>query len=101
LGVRPKLLHLATETSAESQPDWFWSGLLAGDLSHSEVFDNAKIRRYVPAFNPTRFFEREIYKILAWRRANPQFARADPAEAAVAARLVRTHARLQAALAGE
>jgi nucleoside-diphosphate-sugar epimerase len=87
MGVQPTLLHLPTELIQLAEPDWFWSGLLDGDLSHSEIYDTTKIRNYVPGFRPTRVFEREIYKILDWRRRHPEQAVGDPAEAAVYARL--------------
>lgn len=91
MGVRPKLLHVPTEFIQLAEPDWFWSGLLDGDLSHSEVYDNTKIRNYVPGFRPTRVFEREIYRILAWRKAHPDLAQGDPAEDAVYTRLAAKH----------
>ncbi len=74
-----------------AEPDWFWSGLLDGDLSHTEVYDTTKIRSYVPGFRPTRSFEREIYKILAWRKAHPDLAVGDPAEDAVYTRLAERY----------
>jgi nucleoside-diphosphate-sugar epimerase len=98
LGVAPRIVHLPTEFILLAEPDWFWSGLLDGDLSHTEVYDNTKIRSYVPGFNPTRFFEREIFSILAWRRAHPDLAVADPAEAAVQAHLVAAYERARAAV---
>lgn len=99
MGVEPNLVHLPTELIMVAEPDWFWSGLLDGDLSHSEVFDNTKISNYVPGFRPTRSFEREIYKILAWRRANPALAAADPAEAAVYTRLAEKYDQARAVFA--
>ena len=34
-----------------------FSELIIGDLSHSAVFDNSKVRGYVPGFAPTRTFK--------------------------------------------
>ena len=59
MGVKPRILHIPTDLIMVGEPDWFWSGLLDGDLSHTETYDNTKIGRYVPGFRPTRFFERE------------------------------------------
>ena len=100
MGVEPVLLHLPTDLIMIAEPDWFWSGLLDGDLSHSEVYDNTKIRSYVPGFNPTRFFEREIYSILAWRAAHPDLAKGDPAEAAVYTRLAARYEQARSLFAG-
>jgi nucleoside-diphosphate-sugar epimerase len=99
LGVRPALVHVPTDLIMVAEPDWFWSGLLDGDLSHTEIYDTTKIRNYVPAFRPTRMFEREIYRILAWRRAHSDLAVADPAEAAVHARLAARYAQAHAVFA--
>jgi nucleoside-diphosphate-sugar epimerase len=99
LGVEPRIVHLPTELILLAEPDWFWSGLIDGDLSHSEIYDTTKIRSYVPAFNPTRTFEREIYKIVAWRKAHPDLAAADPAEVDVQRRLVAAYERARAAVA--
>ncbi len=99
LGTEPTILHLPTELIMLAEPDWFWSGLLDGDLSHSEVYDTTKIRSYVPAFRPSRMFEREVYRILAWRREHPDLAQADAAEAAVQERLVVAYQRARAAVA--
>ncbi len=99
LGVEPTIVHLPTEFILLAEPDWFWSGLLDGDLSHSEIYDTTKIRSYVPGFHPTRMFEREIYRIIAWRKAHPDLAMADPAEVAVQARLVAAYQRARTAVA--
>lgn len=99
MGVEPRILHIPTDLIKVAEPDWFWSGLLDGDLSHTEVYDNTKITSYVPAFRPTRVFEREIYSILAWRRAHPELAKGDPAEDAVYTRLAAKYERAHAIFA--
>jgi len=100
MGVQPKVVHLPTEFIQLAEPDWFWSGLLDGDLSHSEVYDNTKIRNYVPGFRPTRMFEREIYRILAHRKAHPEQTMGDPAEDAVYTRLVAKYEQARVIFAG-
>lgn len=99
MGVQPRILHLPTDLIAIAEPDWFWSGLIHGDLSHSGVYDNTKIMSYVPGFRPTRVFEQEIYKILAWRKAHPDLAKGDPAEDAVYTRLAEKYERARALFA--
>lgn len=99
MGVEPTILHIPTDLIRIAEPDWFWSGLLDGDLSHSGVYDNAKITSYVPAFRPTRVFEREIYSILAWRKAHPDLAQGDPSEDAVLSRLAEKYERARAVFA--
>ncbi len=99
MGVAPTILHIPTDLILVAEPDWFWAGLLDGDLSHSELYDNTKIRNYVPSFHPTRVFEREIYKILAWRKAHPELAAGEPAEDAVYTRLTARYEQARAVFA--
>lgn len=56
LGSAPRIVHVATEAIAREDPH-FGQGLL-GDKQYSVVFDNTKIKRYVPGYQATiRFFE--------------------------------------------
>ncbi|MFD1716267.1 NAD-dependent epimerase/dehydratase family protein [Georgenia deserti] len=88
LGVEPKLVHVPSELMLVGAPDWFWSEMIAGDLAHSAVFDNSKIRSYVPAFNPKLTFERTARRMVEWRAAHPETTGPDPATDAVIERLV-------------
>jgi nucleoside-diphosphate-sugar epimerase len=67
LGVKAKLVHLASELFPVVAPDWFWSDLIVGDLSHSAVFDNSKIKRFVPGFAPKLTFQRGALRLARWR----------------------------------
>ncbi len=71
LGVEPKLVHVPSELFLVGAPDWFWSELLVGDLGHSAIFDNSKIRRFVPGFAPYLTFHRSVARMVAWRSAHP------------------------------
>ena len=55
-------------------PDWFWSELIVGDLAHSAVFDNTKVRRFVPGFAPKLTFQRGALRLARWRRDHPGLA---------------------------
>ena len=41
---------MPSDLIALTAPGWLWSELLEGDLSHSAIFDNTKIKRFVPEF---------------------------------------------------
>jgi nucleoside-diphosphate-sugar epimerase len=99
MGVQPKILHIPTDMIMLAEPEWFWSGLLDGDLSHTEIYDNAKIKNYVPGFRPTRSFEREIFKILAWRKDHPDLAQGQPDDDAVYTRLTAKYEQARAVFA--
>jgi nucleoside-diphosphate-sugar epimerase len=88
LGVQAKLVHVASEMFPLVAPDWYWSGEMVGDIGHSAVFDNTKIRTFVPGFAPRLTFHRAAVRMIAWRAAHPESATGDEATDAVLARIV-------------
>lgn len=87
LGVKAKLVHLASELFPVVAPDWFWSDLIVGDLSHSAVFDNSKIKRFVPGFAPKLTFQRGALRLARWRSEHRALTGPDLAVDAVLDRL--------------
>jgi hypothetical protein len=77
-----------SEDILAAAPDWFWSELIIGDLAHSAVFDNSKIRSYVPGFAPRRTFHAAARDIIRWRSEHPEECRAASDVDAVMDRLV-------------
>ena len=65
----PQLVHIPSDFIAAFDPDW-GAGLL-GDKAHSMVFDNTKIRRTVPDYNPTIPFHQGAGEIMAYYDADP------------------------------
>lgn len=101
-GVEARLVHVPTDFLPLAAPDWRWSDLIRGDLQHSVLLDNTKIRRYVPGFAPRVPFHRAVHGIVAWRRDHPDFTRPDPEVDAIIDRLVTGYheaARIFASLA--
>ncbi|TDO51640.1 nucleoside-diphosphate-sugar epimerase [Kribbella sp. VKM Ac-2527] len=86
--VPARLLHLSSELLPVLAPDWLWSTLILGDLAHSAVFDNAKIRRFVPAFRPAITWSEGVRRLAGWRDQHPEETRPDPSTDAVLDRLV-------------
>jgi nucleoside-diphosphate-sugar epimerase len=72
LGVRPRLVHVASEMYPLIAPDWFWSGEMIGDIGHSAIFDTTKIRTFVPGFAPKLTFHRAAARMIAWRASHPE-----------------------------
>jgi nucleoside-diphosphate-sugar epimerase len=91
LGVEAKLVHVPSELFPVVAPDWFWSDLLLGDLAHSAVFDNSKIRRFVPSFVPKLTFHRGALRMVQWRQSHLAQTRGDPATDAVLERVVAAY----------
>ena len=68
-GTTAQMVHLPSDFIAARDPDW-GAGLL-GDKAHSVIFDNSKVRRAVPDFNPSIPFARGAEEIMAWYDADP------------------------------
>jgi nucleoside-diphosphate-sugar epimerase len=68
-GVESRLVHIASDYIATCLPEKL--GSLIGDKSVSVVFDNSKIKRFVPDYCATTTFAQGIRQTLAWFAADP------------------------------
>ena len=68
LGVEPNIIHIPSDFVIACWPDQ--EGSLIGDKSVSVVFDNTKIKRFVPDYCCTTRFDEGIRKTLAWFQAD-------------------------------
>jgi nucleoside-diphosphate-sugar epimerase len=64
-----ELVHLSSDFIAAALPET--AGSLLGDKAHSAVFDNGKIKRFVPNFVATTRFRDGIRRSIAWFDADP------------------------------
>jgi nucleoside-diphosphate-sugar epimerase len=69
VGIEPQLVHIPSDFIAACLPDK--KGTLIGDKSVSVVFDNSKIKRFVPGYCATTSFAEGIRQSLAWFNADP------------------------------
>jgi len=69
VGVEPQLVHIPSDFIAACIPEK--KGTLLGDKSASVVFDNSKIKRFVPGYSATTPFAEGIRQTLAWFNADP------------------------------
>jgi nucleoside-diphosphate-sugar epimerase len=67
-GVEPRIVHIPSDYISACLPSM--RGTLIGDKSVSVVFDNTKIKRFVPGFVATTTFARGIRRSLDWFRAD-------------------------------
>ena len=65
----PKLVHLASEFIAEAVPEA--RGSLIGDKANCAVFDNSKIKRFVPDYLATTRFADGVRESIAWFDEDP------------------------------
>jgi nucleoside-diphosphate-sugar epimerase len=68
-GAEPRLVHVPSDLIAALYPDR--GGSLLGDKAWSVVFDNTKIRRFVPAYRARVSFAEGMARSLAWFDADP------------------------------
>ncbi|MEO8593109.1 MAG: SDR family oxidoreductase [Candidatus Solibacter sp.] len=68
-GVEAQIIHIPSDFISACLPDH--RGGLKGDKSYSVVFDNTKIKRYVPGYCATVPFAEGIRRTLAWFDADP------------------------------
>jgi nucleoside-diphosphate-sugar epimerase len=68
-GVELEMVHVPSALIAALYPER--GGSLLGDKAWSVVFDNAKIRRFVPSYRPRVSFAEGMKRSLAWFDADP------------------------------
>jgi hypothetical protein len=67
-GTSVNILHIPSDVIAKIDKEW--GANLLGDKSHSKVFDNSKIKEYVPDFNVTIPFSKGVKEIISWFNAD-------------------------------
>lgn len=69
IGAEPNIVHIPSDFIARLDP--FQEGNLLGDKAHSVIFDNTKIKAFVPQFKATIPYKVGIKKTIAWFEADP------------------------------
>jgi nucleoside-diphosphate-sugar epimerase len=77
LGVKPDLFHVTSDVIAHHDPDS--QGGLLGDKCHSMLFDNYKIKRFVPGYAATIPYSRGANEVLDFYREDKSRQVVDPA----------------------
>ena len=57
LGVKLKACHVSSDFLHKVGPQYDFMGSLIGDKANSVVFDNSKIKKFVPGFCATKYFQ--------------------------------------------
>jgi len=85
----PRLVHVASETIARADPEW--GDVLLGDMAHSMVFDNSKVKALVAGFAAGTPFHAGAREIVAWFDADPARQRVDDGLDRTIDKLVAAH----------
>lgn len=75
-GAKLNPVHIASDFLIRLNPDL--EGTLIGDKSISTVFDNSKLKRYVPDFKATMTFREGIRRTVQWFDTDPSRQTVDP-----------------------
>lgn len=69
LGCKAKVVHIASDFICKIEPSY--TGTLLADKAESVIFDNSKIKTFVPGYKATIPFSEGIKKTLKWLDENP------------------------------
>jgi nucleoside-diphosphate-sugar epimerase len=75
LGLKPNMIHIASDLIAAHYPPAL--GSLIGDKANSVIFDNSKIKRFVPDYSCEVDWATGLRRSLAWFEAHPEFQTID------------------------
>lgn len=70
LGVEAKVVHIASDFICKIEPSF--TGTLLADKAESVIFDNTKIKTFVPGFTATIPFSEGIKRTLQWLDEKPE-----------------------------
>ncbi len=90
LSVEAKIVHIPSDFIARVAPQL--AGSLLGDKTWSVVFDNSKIKAFVPGFQASIPFRDGIRRTLAWFAADEKRRRIDEAVNAEMDRILKVYA---------
>lgn len=68
-GATAEIVHVPSDVIAKYDTEWGCD--LLGDKALSMIFDNSKIKQFVPGFSATIPFSQGIEEIIAWHDADP------------------------------
>jgi nucleoside-diphosphate-sugar epimerase len=91
VGVEPKLVHIPSDFIIACLPEK--QGTLIGDKSVSVVFDNSKIKRFVPGYCATTSFAEGVLQSIAWFNADPERKQIDHQFSATLDRVISAYER--------
>jgi nucleoside-diphosphate-sugar epimerase len=86
-GVEPDIIHVTSDFICRISPEY--TGGLIGEKSVSMVFDNSKIKHFVPGFTATMPFAKGIKDSIRWYEANPELCSADEGFNSLSDRIIR------------
>ena len=91
LGLEPNVIHTPSDLIAMYDPQSL--GSLVGDKANSVVFDNSKIKRFVPDYGCEVNWAEGVRRSLAWFDSHPEFQTIDDEMNMVWDRIITSYER--------
>ncbi len=91
VGAEPRIVHMPSDFIGKQEPSLY--GTLLGDKAYSVLFDNSKIKRFVPAYQAVIPFRQGIRRTLAWFAENPARQVVQPETNEMMERLLREYGK--------
>ncbi len=92
VGAEAEIVHVTTDKICRFDPEEYVGSLL-GDKATSVIFDNSKIKRFVPDFRATIPFAEGIKRVIDWFEAEPSRQIVNAADNAFIDRLIASERR--------
>ena len=92
LDVEPNLIHVPSDLIASYDPQSL--GSLIGDKANSAVFDNSKIKRFVPDYSCEVDWANGVRRSLEWFEAHPEFQTIDAELNSIWDRIISSYERV-------
>jgi nucleoside-diphosphate-sugar epimerase len=91
LGLEPNLIHIPSDLIAMYDPESL--GSLIGDKANSVVFDNSKIKHFVPDYSCEVNWAEGVRRCLTWFEEHPEFQTVDHEMDAIWDRIIASYKR--------
>jgi nucleoside-diphosphate-sugar epimerase len=91
LGLKPNVIHIPSDLIAMYDPEAL--GSLIGDKANSVVFDNSKIKHFVPDYACEVKWAEGVRRSLAWFEAHPEYQTIDHEMNSVWDRIITAYER--------
>ncbi|MCB0686128.1 MAG: NAD-dependent epimerase/dehydratase family protein [Saprospiraceae bacterium] len=92
LGCKLNAVHIASDFICSVEPEY--TGTLLADKATSVIFDNSKIKTFVPGYQATIPFAEGIKKTIAWFDSHPEEKNIDAEENARIERILKAYGAL-------
>ena len=90
-GREPEIVHVPSDFIAALEPAY--AGTLLGDKAHSVVFDNSKIKRFVPDYRAAVSVAEGVARSIAWFDADAERRLIEPERDRMLDRIIELHRR--------